>query len=284
MNYIKLMRPKHYIKNLLIVLPLLFNGDFFDVKKLLLLFMGFISFSFVASSIYILNDIRDIEKDRLHPIKKNRPLASGNVSKKSAYIIFCILLILVCSIVLYCKLNIISIFLLLFYFCINILYSFGLKNIPLLDVVILVSGFFVRVLFGASILNISVSNWLYLTVISISFFFALGKRRNEIIKNGSKGRNVLKKYNKDFLDKNMYMFLSMSIIFYSLWVSDKYSSFKNGNLLIWTVPVVIVIIMRYSMIIESDCDGDPVEVITKDKILILLSMLLSLSLFLILYY
>lgn len=284
MNYIKLMRPKHYIKNLLIVLPLLFNGDFFDVKKLLLLFMGFISFSFVASSIYILNDIRDIEKDRLHPIKKNRPLASGNVSKKNAYIIFCILLILVCSIVLYCKLNIISIFLLLFYFCINILYSFGLKNIPLLDVVILVSGFFVRVLFGASILNISVSNWLYLTVISISFFFALGKRRNEIIRNGSKGRNVLKKYNKDFLDKNMYMFLSMSIIFYSLWVSDKYLTFKNGNFLIWTVPIVIIIIMRYSMIIESDCDGDPVEVITKDKVIILLSMLLSASLFLILYF
>lgn len=284
MNYIKLIRPKHYIKNLLIMLPLLFNGDFFNIKKLELLFMGFLSFSFLASCIYILNDIRDIDKDRLHPTKKNRPLASGKVSIGNAYILFSILLIIVFLIVLYCKLNIISIFLLLFYFVINILYSFGLKNIPLLDVVILVSGFFVRVLYGASILDITVSNWLYLTVISISFFFALGKRRNEIIKNGSRGRSVLKKYSKDFLDKNMYMFLSMSIIFYSLWVSDKYLTFKNGNFLIWTVPIVMIIIMRYSMIIESDCDGDPVEVITRDKIIVLLSMLLSVSLFLILYF
>ena len=283
MNYIKLMRPKHYIKNFLIFLPLLFSGIFFDENNILTCLLGFICFSLISSTIYIINDIMDKDKDKKHKTKCARPIASGKISVKNAIIFDILLIIIVALICILGKFNILSVCLILLYFVLNLIYSFGAKNIPILDIVILVSGFFIRVLFGATLLNISVSNWLYLTVIAISFYLGLGKRRNEIIKSGAKSRKVLEYYNKDFLDKNMYMCLTMAIVFYSLWTTDSAVVLKNNNLLIWTVPIVIIIAMKYSMNIEGNSDGDPVEVIMKDKILILLGLIYVISLFVILY-
>lgn len=283
MNYLKLMRPKHYIKNFLIFLPLLFSGKLLNLSNILITLGGVICFSLMASSIYIINDIKDKDKDRKHKTKCNRPIASGKISVKNAIIFMFVLLILVTVLVIVMNLSILSIGFLALYFILNLAYSLGLKNIPLIDIIILVSGFVIRVLFGASILSITVSNWLYLTVIAISFYLGLGKRRNEIMKTGSNTRKVLKYYTKEFLDKNMYMFLSMTIIFYSLWTTDVDIVSKSNNLLIWTVPLVIVICMRYSMNIEGESDGDPVEVIMHDKVIISLVFLYALSLITILY-
>ena len=283
MNYLKLMRPKHYIKNFLIFLPLLFSGKLLNLSNILITLGGIICFSLIASSIYIINDIKDKDKDRKHKTKCNRPIASGKISVKNAIIFMFVLLILVTVLVIVMNLSILSIGFLALYFILNLAYSLGLKNIPLIDIIILVSGFVIRVLFGASILSITVSNWLYLTVIAISFYLGLGKRRNEIMKTGSNTRKVLKYYTKEFLDKNMYMFLSMTIIFYSLWTTDVDIVSKSNNLLIWTVPLVIVICMRYSMNIEGESDGDPVEVIMHDKVIISLVFLYALSLITILY-
>lgn len=283
MNYIKMMRPKHYIKNLLIFLPLLFSGQVFNMEKLLTAILGFVCFSFIASTIYIINDIRDKNKDAKHHKKSKRPIASGKISVKNAIITSIILVIISVIISIIGKFSYISISLLILYFVLNICYSFGAKNIPLVDICILVSGFFIRLLFGASLTDISVSNWLYLTVISISFYLGLGKRRNEMIKNKSKTRSVLKYYNKDFLDKNMYVFLTMTIIFYSLWSTDNEIVMKNNNLLIWTVPFLIIILLRYSMDVEGNSDGDPVEVLTKDKMLMGLVFIYGLFVISILY-
>lgn len=283
MSYIKLMRPKHYIKNFLVFLPLLFSGMFFDKNNILTCLLGFICFSLLASTIYIINDIKDKDKDKMHKTKCNRPIASGKVSVKNAIILDILLITIIVLICILGNFNALSISLALLYFILNLIYSFGAKNIPILDIIILVSGFFIRVLFGATLLNITVSNWLYLTVIAISFYLGLGKRRNEIIKSGVNYRKVLKYYNKDFLDKNMYMCLTMTIVFYSLWTTDSVIVLKNNNLLIWTVPLIIIIAMKYSMNIEGDSDGDPVEVIMKDKVLIALGLIYMISLFVILY-
>lgn len=283
MNYIKLMRPKHYMKNFLVFLPLLFSGNFFDKSNIITCLLGFVCFSLLASTIYIINDIRDKDKDKEHKTKCNRPIASGKIPVKNAIIFDILLIIIIAFICMFGKFNLLSICLVILYFIINLIYSFGAKNVPILDIVILVSGFFIRVLFGATLLNITVSNWLYLTVIAISFYLGLGKRRNEIIKSGAKSRKVLEYYNKDFLDKNMYMCLTMAIVFYSLWATDSAVVLKNNNLLILTVPIVIIIAMKYSMNIEGNSDGDPVEVIMKDKILILLGLIYVVSLFVILY-
>lgn len=283
MEYLKLMRPKHYIKNLLIFLPLVFSGMFFTERNFFKTFFGYICFCLVASCIYIINDIKDRKKDKKHTVKCKRPIASGKISVKNAILQMYFLMFITLLLMFVIKLPIKSIFLILVYFIINLGYSFGLKNIPLLDVAIIALGFIIRVLYGASILNIDVSNWLYLTVFSAAFYLGLGKRRNEITKNGQKSRTVLKYYSQEFLDKNMYMCLSMAIIFYSLWATNNPISKTNHNLLIWTVPLVIVICMKYSMNVEWDNDGDPTEVIFQDKYLVFLSLLLILILFITIY-
>ena len=283
MDYIKLLRVKHYIKNFLIFIPLMFSGMLFEGNNLFKTFLGFICFSLIASSIYIINDIKDREKDKKHKIKCNRPIASGKISVSSAAILVILLLISTILITVLSHIRINSIIFLVLYFVINLGYSFGLKDVPLLDVTIIVLGFLFRVMYGASILDIEVSNWLYLTVLAASFYLALGKRRNEINKNGRSARKVLKYYNSAFLDKNMYMCLSMAIIFYSLWAIDIEIARQSNNLLIWTIPIVILVCMKYSMDIEGNSDGDPVEVILKDKVIIVLGLILVFSLFGILY-
>ena len=170
------------------------------------------------------------------------------------------------------------------YLVLKILYSFGLKNIPIVDIVILVSGFIIRMLYGAEITQIEISNWMYLTVMAGSFYMGLGKRRNEVIKQGDKSRKVLEKYNKEFIDKFMYVCLVLSIVFFSLWTIDGQTVVRVGNnYMIWTIPLMIVILMKYSLIIEGDSYGDPVDVLLKDKFLMLLLLMFVLVMISILY-
>lgn len=199
-NILKLMRIKHYLKNGLIFLPLIFNSQLFEIKPLLMTFYGFISFCLISSAVYVINDIKDVEKDRMHKIKKNRPIASGAISIKEAILLFIVLTISSLCINIFIIKEFSSILLISLYLILNIMYSLGLKNIPIIDVVILVSGFVIRVIYGASITSIEISKWLYLTVMSGSFFMGFGKRRNEIIKQGNDSRAVLKYYTKDYLD------------------------------------------------------------------------------------
>lgn len=281
--YLKLIRIKHYVKNLLIFTALVFSGQLLVSGKLRDCAIGFAAFCLVSSAIYVFNDIKDKDKDRLHPQKCKRPVASGEISVKNAVIVMFVCLILagVCFAFIF---NRQALILLTAYIALNIGYSLGLKNIPLVDVTILVAGFLIRVLFGAVITGIVVSNWLYLTVISLSFFMALGKRRNELKQFGSDNtRQVLKSYNASFLEKSMYMCLTMANTFYSLWaMSDADENVRN--LKIFTVPVVFLITLKYCMNIENDSsDGDPTEVLFHDKVLLLLSLLYAVAMILILY-
>lgn len=290
MDYLKLMRIKHYIKNFLIFLPLFFSKEIInDINKLLYVFIGFLSFCFISSIVYIINDIFDAPNDRLHETKKSRPIASGKVSVKNAIVLIIILIFLSSILLIFVgnSLNYYGIIYGLMYLVINFLYSFGLKNIPIVDVAILVSGFLIRLMFGGFLATVEISNWLYLTVMSMAFYLGLGKRRNEIIRQGETGktRKVLEMYNKEFLDKMMYVFLGMTIVFYSLWsVDNNVISIVENNYLVWTVPVVILICMKYSLIIENDSDGDPVEVLLNDKLLLLFVCMYIILMFIILYF
>ena len=284
--HIDLMRPKHYLKNVLIFVPLVFSGLLLTPDSLIKTIIGFIDFSIVASTIYIINDLKDIEKDKRHPKKKNRPLASGKISINEALCQILIMLIVLILSLLIFPISIISMALLLGYFLLNIGYSFGLKNIPILDVFIIVLGFLIRILFGANLIQVRVSKWLYLTIITISFFLSLGKRRNEIlIQNKEKDtREVLKYYNKEFIDKNMYMNLGMAIVFYSLWATDELIVLRISENLIWTIPLIIVICMKYSLDLETGGDGDPTNVILEDKILLGLIFILGVFISFLIYF
>jgi len=170
------------------------------------------------------------------------------------------------------------------YILLNIFYSLGLKNIPLLDIVILVSGFLLRVLYGSEISSIAISSWLYLTVISMSFYLALGKRRNEIKKYGNI-RKVSQFYNQNFLDRNMYMCSGLTITFYALWCVDPATiAMHSTKNIIWTVVLVIIICMKYSLQVEGDSHGDPVDILLGDKTLLGLVVSYAVIVFIIIYF
>ena len=269
-NYLKLLRIKHWLKNGLVLLPLFFGKSIFNLNKIYSVLIAFVIFSFISSIVYIINDINDIEADRNHPKKKKRPLASGKVSIKNAILVLILLMILSISLIIYIynkTTNIFIILIPLLYLILNILYSTKLKHIPIIDVAILVSGFVLRVYYGGIASNIEISSWLYLMIMFGSFYLGFGKRRNEMKHNNT--RKVLKYYNKEFLDKNMYVSLGLSIISYSLWCVDPLTKLNiSSNYLILTIPLVMMIFQKYSLIIEGDSDGDPIEVILNDRLLI----------------
>lgn len=286
-DYIKLIRVKHWIKNILVFSAVFFSGNIFNKSILINTAIAWAIFSMVSSIVYIINDINDIENDRKNPAKQNRPLASGRISVKNAKITIIVLFAIAVflSTVLYrLNNNIYTYIIPLAYLTANIFYSKGLKNLPIIDVVILVSGFVLRVIYGGVTTNIEVSKWLYMMVTFGSFFLAYGKRRNEIKKNGTKARSVLKYYNKDFLDKNMYVALTLAIASYSLWTIDKSTIQRVGNEnLFWTIPLVMIIFQQYSLSIEGNSDGDPTEVLLSNKGLLFTTFIYLLSLVVILY-
>ena len=275
------MRIKHWLKNGLIFLPLLCSSNFFEVSTLSKTIVAFFSFSFAASAVYIINDLRDADKDSLHNIKKHRPIASGRIKPFKAKIL--VFLMCICSLILHfiaAGFELSSLTYLLLYLSLNCGYSFGLKNYAIVDVVILAIGFVLRMLYGGAICDIELSKWIYLVVICFSFFLALGKRRNELIQNGVETRKSLQYYSYEFLDRNMYMYLGLTIVFYSLWTMDNHEL----NTLFWTIPILLLICMRYSMDVEnSQSPGDPVEVILADQILIVLVCLFIILFFISIY-
>ena len=277
-KYCRLLRIKHWIKNMLIFCPLIFGTQLLNTQLLVKNIIGFFLFSFIASSVYIINDIYDVNSDRRHPVKCKRPIASGEISIKKAWIIVSCLIIIVIFLEILLNDKILGLAYLITYLILNIAYSRGLKNYPIIDLIILVSGFLIRVLYGSEITDIKISEWLYLMVISFSFYLSLGKRRNELEKHGIKAetRNVLKYYSKDFLDKNMYMYLALTNGFYALWAME-------NKKMIWTVPIMMIICLKYSLNIEGDSEGDPVEVIIKDNVLIILCIIYIISVLSILY-
>lgn len=265
-DLVNLLRIKHYIKNFMILAPAFFAGSITIWDKINILFIGFVSFSLMASAIYIFNDYNDIEYDRLQISKANRPLVKGTI--KSWQALFLFIFIFLTSIVLsVLYFNNTGTFCLLAYLAINLAYSYGFKNIPILDVIILASGYVLRVFFGASIIGVVVSDWLYLVIISLSLYMGLGKRRNELRYSGMP-RKVLEYYSLTFLNHYMCVCLTMANVFYALWAIDLSKAYH-----IWTIPLFIVIMMRYSLDIETGKDGDPVEVITNDKVILMLLFL-----------
>jgi len=283
LSVIRLMRPHHCIKNALLFLPAVFSGKLLDADTLVTLIFGFFAFFFISSAVYVVNDLRDMEKDKLHSTKCHRPLASGSVSKRTATALAAILVVLsVLFSVFLCK-SIFGLLILVLYFALNIGYSMGLKEIPIVDIIILVSGFILRLFFGSAITGIPISGWMYLTVMSASFYLGFGKRRNELAKSGEKTRKVLKFYTYEFLNRNMGLFSTLLIIFYALWCTSPDISERFDGKMLWTVPLLVLIFVKYSFDIEGDSNADPVEVLISDKSLFLLCGVFAVMLLLIIY-
>ncbi|MDR3049526.1 MAG: decaprenyl-phosphate phosphoribosyltransferase [Elusimicrobiota bacterium] len=283
-SYLKLFRIHHWLKNALVFTPLIFAVKFFNFDLLIKTAFCFLAFSLLASAIYIINDIFDASKDKLHKIKHLRPIASGQISCQNAA--FCsIILIALAFIVNFCFVkdqSLAWLFLALYLFS-NIAYSLGLKNIPLIDLIILVCGFLLRILYGSQTTGIPISNWLYLVIFASSFFMGLGKRRNEILTSGADTREVLKRYAFDFLDKSLYVCLTLTVVFYAMWAIDVQAMSRHSINPIWTVSLVLIICLRYSMVLENKSFGDPVDILLHDAVLKTLVFLYAIIMFFVLY-
>lgn len=293
-TYFQLLRVHHYIKNVIIYIPLFFAEKLIDFSLLASVTLGFCVFSLAASIVYIFNDIHDIEKDRLHIKKCTRPLASGKIMSSRAVLILIILYVILVILLFLLKLfgdmsyyKILWLFgLLVLYLGLNIAYSRRLKNFPIIDVTILASGYVIRVLFGSVIIGADVSPLLYLFITTGAYYLGFGKRRNEMVNNsGSNTRGVLRFYSQSFLDKNMYVCQALCIMFYALWSIDSKTTARfQTSAFIYTVPLIFLIFLKYSLNIEKNTDGDPTSVLLNDRILQILSGIYVICAFCIIYF
>lgn len=286
MIYLKLLRPKDWAKNLFLYIPLFFAGEIFDGAKLSDVFIGFIAFSFIASSIYIINDYRDIEDDRKHPQKKNRPLASGKVSPTIALII-CALLI-ICGFAIAYFTNLHFLMLLCAYFLLNLAYSFGLKNIAILDIFIIAIGFSLRIIAGGALAAVEVTNWLNIMVFLLALFMAIGKRRDDVLLKLSSGvdmRKAVKGYTIDYLNTMLALVSAVMIVSYFMFtISESVIKRHHTDKLYLTALFVMAGIMRYLQIIYVHSDsGSPTKILYKDRFIQISLLLWMVSFYFLIY-
>jgi 4-hydroxybenzoate polyprenyltransferase len=267
-SIIKLMRPHQYIKNLFIFLPLFFALKITDTALLLQATLAFIAFSLTASAIYILNDYLDIEEDRAHPVKKDRPLASGAISKAQAIVIMLTLFLAGFSLMASVSLAAASI--LAAYVILNIAYSLHLKHIAILDVTIIAAGFVLRLFVGSAATDIPLSMWIVVMTFLLALFMALAKRRDDVLiflETGKKMRKVIDGYNLQFLDTAMAIMAAVVIVSYTIYTtSEEVVERLHSHYLYLTSLFVILGILRYLQVAFVHLDsGSPTKIVLKDR-------------------
>ena len=273
----ELIRPKQWVKNLFVFAPILFAGKLMDLPMLLTNILAFASFCCVSSSVYVLNDIIDVESDRVHKKKRYRPIAAGYVSIKQAKILFVFLIVL--TAVLSSMLPVLFLITISAYLVNNLLYSFKIKNVVLLDVFSISIGFILRVIAGAVAIDVSVSSWMIITTIFFSLFLGISKRRAELSgpnqDNLEKQRKVLSDYDVIFVDQLNTIAATGTIISYALYtVSEKAVNAFHSDKLIYTTPFVLYGIFRYLYLLHQKNLGEsPTQIVTKDVPIIINSLL-----------
>lgn len=288
---LKLLRPRQWIKNLALFAAVTFSGQLFNPSTFWQVLMGFSAFCLLSSSTYIINDLLDVHKDRLHPFKRNRPIASGKVSINEAFVLLTVTL--GAALILSFYLNWVFFLIAVVYLVLQMLYSLFFKSIAVFDILFIASGYILRILAGASIANFHISVWLLLTTISLSLFLATGKRRSELtLLQGVKKikideiRKSLSHYSEPLLDSFSAIFATSTFIFYTMFtflanptglqiqidvLLPEFLPFEflNRKWLMITIIPVIYGIMRYLQDIYERKEGEsPDKVLMSDKSLL----------------
>lgn len=283
---VRSMRPKQWVKNLLVFAPLIFSQNLFNAIKLLETFAGFIAFCLVSGAVYIINDILDRENDRSHPKKKFRPIAAGEINVGTAGIaaVLAVVLGIGGGFVLTLRFGL----LILSYFILQLAYSLYLKKIVVLDVMVVATGFAIRAISGTFLVQVQISPWLFVCAILLALFLALAKRRHELLYlegGGISHRSVLGKYSETLLDQMIAVATSSTVIAYCLYTiaPETVHKFKTHNLIL-TVPFVLYGIYRYLYLVyRKEEGGAPEKVLFTDVPLIIDIVLWLLSVVAVLY-
>ena len=264
---IKLIRVNQWVKNFFIFAPAFFAGKLNHFSAFADVLLGFFGFCFMASAIYVINDYADIEKDRLHPEKCKRPLASGKIKPPTAFVICAILFVSAVGI----GLSISHWFLgiLIFYFLMNLAYSFRLKQIAILDIVLVSMGFLLRVVAGGILADVEVSKWLFLMTFLLSMILALAKRRDEFIVLQKKGspRQSIRGYNLNFIDISLGFLATVTFVCYIMYtISDDVVQRFGSDYIYASSFFVLIGLMRYFQLsFVYKLSGSPTKVFYTDK-------------------
>lgn len=278
----KQLRPRQWAKNFLVFAALLFSFQLSNIDAVFLSIFGFITFSFTASSIYIVNDYKDIEADRNHPLKKNRPMASGLLKPSLAICLGIVLL----GVSFFSSFLINKLFLLVLvvYFITNVLYSLYLKHVVIIDIMMIAFGFVLRAIGGAIIIDVPLTPWFLLCAMLLSLFLAIGKRRHELtlaLDNENSHRKVLDHYSLPFLDQLTSIVTSATIVSYAVFTFTAGESIH----LMWTIPFVIYGIFRYLYLIHvKQQGGAPEKVLFEDRHILVTVILYVISVVVILTF
>jgi decaprenyl-phosphate phosphoribosyltransferase len=271
---IRLIRVRQWVKNLFLFIPSFFAGHLFKTQELFLVFIGALAFSFVASGVYVINDYRDRDVDRLHPKKKLRPLASGEVKPATAWVLMFVLI--GSGLFIAATLNSVFFYLLAGYLVLNLGYSFGLKHIPILDLFIVSVGFLLRVYSGGAIAGLEITHWLSLMILLLALFLILAKRRDDILINSKikNGKVVIRKstqnYNLTYINSCVTLISAVTVVAYIMYtVSPEVTERFQSDYVFITTIFVIAGIMRYLQIVFVEKNsGSPTSIFIKDKFIL----------------
>lgn len=270
-KYLKLCRVNQWTKNLFIFAPLFFSFRFTDISAIINALYAFLGFSFIASAIYIINDLQDIESDKKHPTKRNRPLAAGIISKGSALSIFFGLIIASLSIYIFLIKDIHSSVLVISYFLLNLAYTFKLKQIPIVDICIVATGFVIRLFVGSFVTNTSLSYWLIILTFLLALLLVIGKRRHDVMifeETKQEMRKSIAGYNLEFLNSVIIVIVTTIIICYLMYTISPEVVHRNGENLYLTSLFVFLGLFRYLQAIFVEKKGDsPTKLLAKDRFL-----------------
>ncbi|MBU0996056.1 MAG: decaprenyl-phosphate phosphoribosyltransferase [Proteobacteria bacterium] len=285
-DFIKTARPHQYLKNGFVWLPLFFGHKLHDPSAALMTGYAFLAFCLGASSIYTLNDLKDVEADRNHPEKKNRPIASGKLTLKAAWA-FMILLTgatLIFSILL---LPGTFVMILLAYLGLNVLYSLFLKHVAIVDIILIATGFVIRVIGGGIAANVAISHWIIIMTFLIALFLALAKRRDDLIlsETGLNTRKNIDGYNHEFISLSMGIMASVIIVSYILYTVSTEIQIKYDTHSLYTTAFwVLAGILRYLQItFVEQKSGSPTLILMKDVFLQAIIVLWFVNFYLIIY-
>jgi 4-hydroxybenzoate polyprenyltransferase len=265
---LKTMRPRQWTKNIFCFGALVFDGKLFHVPSLVTTIIGFVLLCLISGTVYIVNDLVDAEKDRLHPQKKYRPIASGALSKQAATASAILLPFIVLPLSFWLDIGF-GLWMVI-YLLLQLAYSFKLKNMVIIDVMAVASGFVIRVAAGVALIDVArFSPWLYVCITLLALFMAFGKRRQELVLATETGtietRSILSDYSIALLDEIMAVVVASLVMAYSLYTFSA-PNLPDNNIMMITIPFVMYGVFRYMYLIHICGDGgDPSELILQDR-------------------
>jgi 4-hydroxybenzoate polyprenyltransferase len=270
-DWVRLLRPPQWIKNLFVFGPLLFSGRAFNAEALANSVLAFVAFCLASSGVYALNDVLDQEADRVHPVKRLRPVANGRIAARSAVVAGIVLAI--AGIVVAWLVNPNVAFFVTLYLAVNGLYMWRLKNVVILDVFAIASFFVIRLLAGAAAVNVKPSVWLLLCGGLLALYLGFTKRRHELVLLGDASadhRGVLSRYSPVFLDQMAMVLLSVTVVCYIMYTLESATANAVGtDMLSYSTVFVLYGVFRYLFLVHQRDGGSPTQTLLNDRQLLI---------------